>query len=228
MSNSLQTLESMSQAVWYNRWTLKKFSSFLKGEILEVGCGIGNFTPLLTKFGKVWAIDIDSDYINQTKKSIKGKLKVGFGDIEKGNYFFDDQKFDCIVCLNVLEHIRDDKKALKNLFTILKPDGFLILLVPSHQFLFGQIDKSIGHIRRYSKKQLENDLKKIGFKLIKSKILNFLGSIGWFIEGRLFKKDKVEESKVKIFNFFAPLFLNAENLIEPPIGTSILIVTQKL
>lgn len=228
MSNlGQETLESMSQAVWYNRWTLKKFSPFLNGDILEVGCGIGNFTQLLKQYGKVWAIDIDNNYISQTKESVNGQVKVGIGDIEIGSYFFGSQKFDSIICLNVLEHINDDKKALENLYKLLKADGFLILLVPSHQFLFGQIDKSIGHIRRYSKKDLEDHLKGIGFKLIKSKRLNFLGGIGWFIEGKIFKKSRVEEGKVKIFNFFAPFFLNIENFIEPPMGTSILIVAQK-
>ncbi|OGE42619.1 hypothetical protein A3B45_00220 [Candidatus Daviesbacteria bacterium RIFCSPLOWO2_01_FULL_39_12] len=226
MNQAQQTLESMSQAVWYNQWTLKKFSSFLRGEILEVGCGIGNFTPFLTEYGKVWAIDIDRRYVNQTKRTLGDKAKVGYGDIERGEYFF-KKKFDGIVCLNVLEHIQDDKKALKNLYKLLNPNGYLILLVPSHQYLFGEIDKSIGHFRRYSQKQLEDNLKKIGFKLIKSTILNFLGSIGWFIEGKLFKKRKIEEGRIKIFNFLAPFFLGIENLIEPPIGTSILVIAQR-
>ncbi|MDP2684909.1 MAG: class I SAM-dependent methyltransferase, partial [bacterium] len=54
-----ETLESMSQAVWYNRWTLNKFKKYLNGDILEIGCGIGNFTKELAKYGKVWAIDIN-------------------------------------------------------------------------------------------------------------------------------------------------------------------------
>ena len=59
MSTGTQTLESMSQAVWYNQWTVKKFEEYLKGDILEVGCGIGNFTETLRKYGEVWAIDIE-------------------------------------------------------------------------------------------------------------------------------------------------------------------------
>lgn len=226
MNTSQQTLESMSQAVWYNQWTLKKFSSFLRGEILEVGCGIGNFTPFLTEYGRVWAIDLDRRYVNQTRKALDDKAKVGYGDIEKGEYFF-NKKFDSIVCLNVLEHIKDDRITLENLYKLLNPSGFLILLVPSHQFLYGEIDKSIGHFRRYTQKQLEDNLKRIGFKPVKSRKLNFLGSIGWFIEGKLFKKRKIEEGKIKIFNFLAPFFLRIENLIEPPIGTSILVIAQK-
>lgn len=228
MNTSQQTLESMSQAAWFNRWTVKKFSSLLRGNILEVGCGIGSFTPLLKSYGKVWAIDINKEYIGKTKESIGDDTRVGIGDIEIGKYFFGKQKFDTIVCLNVLEHISDDNKALKNLYKLLKKEGFLILLVPAHQFLFGQIDLSIGHFRRYSKNKLANKLKKIGFSIIQSKILNFLGSIGWFIEGKILKQEKIEESKIRIFNFLAPFFLTVEDLVEPPVGTSILIIAQKI
>lgn len=222
--NGKQTLESMSQAVWYNKWTVKKFESFLKGDILEIGCGIGNFTNFLKKFGNVWAIDINENYL---KQSVDPDIKIGLGDIEKGEYFFTKRKFDTIVCLNVLEHIRDDKRALKNIHELLKADGNLILLVPAYDFLFGEIDKSIGHFRRYYKNQLKNILEDMGFKVIKSRVINFLGGIGWWISSRIFSSNKVNESNIKIFNLIAPLVLSIEDIFEPPLGTSILIIAKK-
>lgn len=226
-SNAKDTLESMSQAVWYNKWTVKKFKSFLKGDILEVGCGIGNFTNFLKKFGNVWAIDIVDSYIKQTSQIEGGGINVGFGDIEKGEYFFKDRKFDSVVCLNVLEHIKDDKRALKNIRELLKADGNLILLVPAYDFLFGAIDKSIGHFRRYDKNQLKNILEDMGFKVIKSRVINFLGGIGWWISSKLFSTNKIDESNIKIFNLIAPLALPIEDIFEPPLGTSILIIAKK-
>lgn len=223
-----QTLESMSQAVWYNQWTLGKFAKYLKGNILEIGCGIGNFTKTLTNYGQIWSIDIEENFLNQNKKLIGDKARVGFGDIEKGNYFFNNQKFDVVVCLNVLEHIRDDDKALKNLNALLKIRGLLILLVPSDQFLSGEIDKSIGHFRRYTKSEIINKLKNQGFKIWTSRRINFLGAIGWFISGKIFKQRTVDEGKIKLFNFIAPLVLPLENIIEPPVGTSILVIASKI
>lgn len=221
-----QTLESMSQAVWYNQWTVDKFKDFLYGDILEVGCGIGNFIDFLAKFGNVWAIDIEKEYISKIKKE-NIKAKVGVGDIEKGKYFFNGQKFNSIVCLNVLEHIRNDQAALHNLNKLLKNKGKLILLVPAHQFLYGEIDRSIGHFRRYGKEKLHQDLKKAGFKIIKSNRLNFLGALGWFLAGRVLKETIVKQDKIKIFNLIAPLFLKLEGLIETPLGTSILVIAEK-
>lgn len=225
ISNSTQTLESMSQAVWYNQWTLKKFEDYLKGEILEVGCGIGNFTRDLKKYGHVWAIDINESYIKQV--SVLAKDRIGVGDIEKGKYFFGVKKFDCIVCFNVLEHIENDQIALRNMYELLKARGYLILLVPAHALLYGEIDRSIGHIRRYNKKDLIKMLTATGFNIIKDREINFLGAIGWWISSKLLSSAKVDEGKIKIFNFIAPFALSVEDIFETPFGTSILVIAQK-
>lgn len=226
IDNGTQTLESMSQAIWYNQWTVKKFDKYLKGKILEVGCGIGNFTQFLVNYGQVFAIDKNLDSVKETLNLIGEKGKVGFGDIEKGEYFF-NENFDTIVCINVLEHISNDDQALRNVFKLLKKQGVLILLVPSHQFLYGEIDKSIGHFRRYAKHELIRELKTQGFKILQSRRLNFLGALGWFISGRVLKENAVKGENIKIFNLIAPLFLLLEDLFEPPIGTSILLIAQK-
>lgn len=222
------TLESMSQAIWYNQWTVDQFKKSLHGDILEVGCGVGNFTSQLLNFGEISAIDINEDYLKHTKRLIGSRGQVGFGDIEKGNYFFKNKKFDTVVSLNVLEHIQDDKAALSNLFNLLKRGGKLILVVPSQKFLYGEIDKSIGHFRRYEKTELVRKLRSVGFEIIKSKKLNFLGAIGWFIAGKIFKEKKIKKGNIKIFNLIAPFLLSLENLVEPPLGISILVVAQRI
>lgn len=222
-----ETLESMSQAVWYNQWTLKKFQQFLNGEILEVGCGIGNFTKTLAKFGNVTAIDINEEYIKKVKNKLDDKVKIGYGNIETGKYFFNKGGFDCIVCINVLEHIKDDQTALTNMYKLLKKDGYLILLVPAFDFLYGEIDKSIGHFRRYNREDLHGMLNVTGLKIIKSRFINFLGGLGWWISAKILSNNKVDESKIKIFNFVAPFVLPLEDLVEPPLGTSILVIAQR-
>ncbi len=226
MKNDTITLESMSQAVWYNQWTLNKFTTFLHGDILEVGCGIGNFTRILAGYGRVWAIDINKQYLENLKKEMKDIVWVGYGDIEKGDYFFKEKKFDVIVCLNVLEHIKNDQEALENLFNLLKPSGKLILLVPAHQFLYGKIDNAIGHFRRYSKKDTINKLKKCGFKILSSKRFNFLGGIGWFVVGRILDANAVGHGNISVFNKIAPFILPLE-IFEPPLGTSLLIIAER-
>ncbi len=222
-----KTLENMNQAENYNQWTFKKFDKYLKGDILEVGCGIGNFTSTLCKYGEVFAIDIDPSLIQRLKVDKNPKITAGYGDIEEGKYFFKEKVFDTVVCLNVLEHIKDDGKALQNMYNLLKKNGKLILLVPIHKFLYGEIDRFINHFRRYDSGQLKKQLEQIGFTVESSRKLNFLGALGWFIAGKILKEKHVEERSIKMFNLITPFFLSLEDLFEAPIGTSILIVAQK-
>ncbi len=226
-NNGTETLESMSQAVWYNRWTVSKFEKYLKGKILEVGCGIGNFTKLLIGYGEVFAIDIDKHHVAAATRTVKAKANIEYGDIENSKHFFNGQKFDTIICLNVLEHIKDDQKTLKNLYSLLKEGGNLILLVPAHDFLFGEIDKSIGHYRRYNKRKLLQFMTELGYKIIRGRTINMLGAIGWWFSAKLLSNSKVDKNKVKLFNMLAPIVLPVEDFLEPPIGTSVLVIAQK-
>lgn len=223
-----QTLESMNQANWYNQWTLEKFKKYLRGRILEVGCGIGNFTKPLLSFGEVYGIDVKKEYIDKTKSFLnKQNVHIGFGNIETGKYFFDKERFDSIVCINVLEHIKNDDNSIKNMYKLLKNNGFLVLLVPAHPFLYGEVDKSIGHFRRYSKQEIVQKLENQGFKILRFQSLNLFGALGWFISGRVLKNTIVSKSKIKLFNLLAPFFLRLEDLIKPQFGTSFLIISQK-
>lgn len=221
------TLESMTQAKFYNRWTLNKFTKFLNGSILEIGCGIGTFSETLSKYGKITAIDVDNDLIEIAKKNNNSDIKVGYGDIEKGKYFFNNKRFETIVCINVLEHIDDDERAIRNMYDLLAKNGVLILLIPSHPILYGEIDRTIGHFRRYSKEDIINKLNQDNFSIVEFKTINFIGALGWFISGKILKNKEVDSSKIKLFNLFAPIFLKAEDLISPPFGTSFLIIASK-
>ena len=67
-----------------------------------------------------------------------------------------DRKFDCIMYIDVIEHIEDDKAELAHAAQFLKPGGILFVLVPAHQWLYSPFDKAIGHYRRYNKSMLRN------------------------------------------------------------------------
>jgi SAM-dependent methyltransferase len=222
-----ETLESMSQSLWYNRWTMRKFQAYVHGSILEVGCGIGTFTKELIKHGKITAIDIDSSCIKRTKILLQKKAYIGFGNIENNTYFFQKQSFDCILCMNVLEHIENDRKALRHLYILTKRNGYLVLLIPIHPFLYGSIDSSIGHYRRYKENEIIESLTKIGYKLTFKKRINFFGALGWLVSSRIIKRTIVDTKSIKVFNWFAPFLLPLEDIVEPPFGTSLLLIVQK-
>lgn len=219
-----KTLEIMSAAPWYHKWLVARFKKYLKGDILEVGAGVGNVTKLLTKYGTVTAIDIDRYYLSKLKKR---KFNSGFGDIEKGKYYFKGKKFDTIVSTNVLEHIENDKRALSNMQKLLKKRGNLVLLVPAHNWAYGKIDKELGHFRRYNIQTLSSMFAHADFEIILARHLNWFSLAGWFINGRVLKRGLIPRNQLRLFDFIARPFLLLEKFIKLPFGQSVLIVGRK-
>lgn len=219
-----ETLDVMQKAVFYNKWLYSWIRPYLGEKILEAGAGTGNFSVLLDKAGNLTAVDYQKNYIKKLKDR---KINAGFGDLEKGKFFFKSKKFDTIVNLNVLEHIKDDQKTLKNFYNLLEPGGRVVLLTPAHQFAYSDIDKNLGHYRRYTKEDLTKKFKKAGFEILEVKYLNILGLIGWFTAGKILNKKQLETSQISIFNYLSKPLLFIEKIISLPFGLSVFIVARK-
>ena len=143
-------LELFDQATIFQRYIFFLIKKFLKKYILEVGAGIGSFTKHYIKSNKkILLTDLDtSNFIFLKKKYLKLKnVKVLKNKTNKIN-----NKFDNIIYLNVLEHIKNDKKEINIAMSKLNKEGYLIILVPAHQKLYTKFDKEIGHYRRYGMK----------------------------------------------------------------------------
>ena len=210
----------------YNQWLVTQVKNHLKSPILDAGAGNGAFVELLLKDYLVYAIDQDRELATNLQK-ILPKEKAGYGDIEQAIYFFNKKKFKTIMCFNVLEHIKNDDKALLNLYNLLSHRGKLIILVPAHQWAYGEMDKEINHFRRYSKDSLKNLLENNHFTIISIKYLNMFGLLGWFVAGKIFKRKMVSAGQIGIFDKIMGLITILEKRIEPPVGLSIFAVCQK-
>ncbi len=138
-----------------------------------------------------------------------------------------DKKFDTIVCVNVLEHIKDDEKALANMFRLLSPKGNLLLFVPALSQLYGALDKQLGHFRRYTKNMLSKKILKAGFQIKKISYSNFFGIFGWYLNSRILKRKRFSILQPLIFDKFVPLISRTESLLELPIGMSLFLVAEK-
>ncbi len=220
------TLEVMSTATWYNKWLFEMSSKHLGEKILEIGSGIGNFTEMLAKNHDVTATDINKDYLRILKSDIKN-ADSGFGDLEKNDFFFKTTKFNSIIAFNVLEHIRGDRKAIRNAFNLLKKNGKLIVIVPAHMFLFSNFDKSLGHFRRYTIDDFVEKAKSSGFVIKEVKYINWVGAVGWFLFMKILKKRELPSREVGIFNLIGPVLLQIEKFIRPAFGLSVYCVAEK-
>ncbi|RJR28745.1 class I SAM-dependent methyltransferase [Candidatus Microgenomates bacterium] len=222
-----ETLDVMSYAKNYNGQILKLLAPYLQGDILEVGCGKGTFTKELALYGRVVAVDNNKQYLKKIKILANRGVRIGYGDIEKNIFFFKHRKFDVIVNLNVLEHVKNDNKALKNMYNLLNTKGVLLLLTPAHQVNYTVIDKGLGHFRRYSKKELSAKFESVGFRIQKAHYYNWVGAIGWFVAGRILKKKIVPINQLNLFDKVCAVVLHAERVVRPPFGLSVFIVGEK-
>jgi glycosyltransferase involved in cell wall biosynthesis len=224
-----QTLLRMSKLRRYNQWIFLKFHPFLGRRVLEIGSGVGNITKFLLDRDLVIATDVEPQYLQllknnfeKYKKILIEHLDISGTEIER----YRSYHIDSVICFNVLEHIEQDEKVLRNIFDVLEPKGRLLLLVPSHPWLYGTLDQHLAHHRRYGKKGLKNKLETIGYKIISLKNFNRIGMLGWFLNSRIFRRKRLPSFQLRIYNLLVPLF-KLEEFLPLPFGTSLLAVVEK-
>jgi|688.fasta_scaffold64320_4 SAM-dependent methyltransferase len=173
-------LELFKHAVNWKEYYSNFFKHLLRGDILEVGAGIGETThSLCDGLQKSWiCLEPDEKLAKEIELKKESKYLPSFVEIIVNTLDGVDtsRKFDAIIYIDVIEHISQDSVELQKASRLLKSGGHIIILVPAHNYLFSEFDKSIGHFRRYNKKMLldriPNELKKID--------LRYLDSVGLF------------------------------------------------
>ena len=129
----------------YIKWLYDLIKSDISGNVLEVGAGVGGFTKILEKNGvNIFPID------KKIYDICHSNIKINKFDITNNPKKL-EMKFDTIICMNVLEHIKEEKTAIKNMASLLNDKGTLIVMVPAIKLAYGIIDKANEHYRRYSR-----------------------------------------------------------------------------
>lgn len=144
-------LEIFRKASNWKRYWSSHVSPYLRGDVLEVGAGLGTNTELLSigAYRSWTALEPDAKLTRRFPK-LGDKFRLVNGTLADI-----DGEFDAILYIDVLEHIEDDREEMKQAVAHLKPGGTLIVLSPAHQFLFSPFDRAIGHYRRYSRESLQ-------------------------------------------------------------------------
>jgi len=211
-------------------WLFQEVEPFLGQRVLEVGCGLGNLTRHLTDRSLVVGIDLSAKSVAhvQAQYAAHPNLHALVYDVtDPAVLELARFEFDTAIMLNVLEHIEDDKLALKHVRQILCPGGQVIVIVPAHKWLYGSMDRSIGHYRRYDKEMMARKMQAAGFHVRVQEHMNVLGMLGWFINGRILKQRVPPTGQLKLFNLIVPVVQRCERLVDLPIGLSLLSVAQR-
>jgi SAM-dependent methyltransferase len=142
---------------WKAYWS-RQIRPFLRGDILEVGAGIGSNTRFLDPGGGTgrWVcLEPDPELHGLLVKTFaETKPRRAYETVCETVASLTDQQFDTIIYIDVLEHIDNDREELNQAASHLRPGGHLIVLSPAHQRLFSPFDGAIGHFRRYNRPML--------------------------------------------------------------------------
>jgi glycosyltransferase involved in cell wall biosynthesis len=225
------TLQRMRLMKNNNRWTFDLLKPFLGESILEIGSGIGSFSRFLAVLNKKLVLtDINKGYLDYLKRRFIShpKIKVISHNItSKPTQKLLDLKIDTILAINVLEHIKADRQALKNIHQILVKKGRLILVVPALEVLYGSLDQELNHQRRYQKEEIQKRLVSQGFTIEKIFFHNLLASFGWFINSRLLNRKILSGIQASLLDKITPLLASLERNISIPFGLSLIVIARK-
>lgn len=221
----------MASAARYFAWQGRLALPELGRRVIEVGCGIGNFTRILLDREIVVALDVEPVCIERLKERFPDQPNLHALVCEPGSREFAGlARFrpDSCVCLNVLEHIEDDGQALAAMASILSPGGSIVLLVPACAALFGPIDRNLGHHRRYSRRSLAALAETAGLRIKTLRYMNSIGFFGWWMNAHVFRREAQSRMQIEIFDrFVVPWMSRLEELAPPPFGQSLFAVLRK-
>ncbi len=231
-SAGVRELEVMSLAVKYHQWTYSVIQPHIGRRVLEVGGGLGSLSTFLQDRERLVIIDIDQVCIQHLRDQFgaRGTIRILEADIVDPSLprQLADERLDTVVCINVLEHIEDDRTALRHMWETIQPGGRLVVLVPAHPSLYGTLDELVGHYRRYERQELTAKVEEAGFTVRACRYFNSVGAVGRFVIGRLRRQQETGVGQVRFYDrYVVPILQRVEGIVPPPFGQSLIVVGAK-
>ena len=228
---TLEDQERMAKARNYLAWQCRLILPELGLRVVEVGCGVGNFTGQLLDRQTVIALDPEPDCVERLQQRYPRQANLHALVCDPCQACFADlARFhpDSCVCVNVLEHIQDDRQALEAMASILESGGTIVLFVPAFPALYGPVDRNLEHFRRYRRRDIARLAHATGLRLKKAHYVNLAGFFGWWMNAHVLKREAQSERQIEIFDrFIVPVLSRCEAVAPPPFGQSLLAVLEK-
>lgn len=222
------TLERLAVAPRFNRWMFDRIAPWIGDAVVEIGSGIGNLSQFL--------VDRQRVLLTDTEPAYRAHLERRFGDLAhvriraltlpdlppdlRGGVF------DTVVCLNVLEHIEHDLAALIAMRDLVRRGGAVVLLVPAVPALYGQLDRALGHYRRYTPRGLRDVFGNAQLDVRHLEYFNLAGVPVWWLVGRVLKRSLLPQGSLRLYDALVPLF-KLERFVPWRLGQSLIAIGRR-
>jgi len=219
---------ALERARNYQAALVREFTPYLRGRVLEVGAGVGQFSARLAALPDVQqsvALEPDPRFCAEFRARHPTCALIE-GTIDR---VAPDSEWDALVSINVLEHIEADAEELaKYRRKLVARRGCLCLFVPARQEIYAQLDRDFGHFRRYQRRDLGAKLERAGFVLVRLHYFNCFGYFAWWLNFCLLRKRHFDARSVALFDrvIFPVMHGFERRIIRPPLGQNLLAVAQ--
>lgn len=193
--------------------------------VLEVGAGLGEFASQFHGLDRLVVTDLDPAAVASMAARFAGQPEVEARQLDLSGALPAIDPVDSVVAVNVLEHIEDDSGALRALTGLVRPGGNIVLWVPGYMQLYGEFDRLVGHVRRYTPSTLQTAIESAGLTCSQVKPVNMLGAMAWWLAVRRGGVEKPNPKLVSVYDrFVVPVTKTLEARVRPPFGQSVLAV----
>jgi len=214
----------------WKKYFSRQIKPYIKGNVLEVGAGIGSTTLLLNDgSANQWLmLEPDEKMSGMLEKKIEAKEFPVNCRLQKGTIDQLTSTFDTIIYIDVLEHIENDAEELKKAAALLNTGGHVVVLSPAFQFLYSPFDKAIGHCRRYNKKMFRH-ITPGGTQLISNRYYDTVGYFAALMNKLFLRQEYPTLKQVKFWDkWMVPVSKIKDNLLFHSFGKSIIAIWKKI
>jgi glycosyltransferase involved in cell wall biosynthesis len=224
-------LNNLNGTPQYLSWLAREVRPHLGDTVLELGAGIGNLAGRLMSRRLLYvAAEKDPLYLHALRNRFLRTPNVRVQRIdpeEPADFDGCDGAFDTVLCLNVLEYVTEPRATIESIRGCLNPGGTLVVLTPQHSSLYGTLDRSMGHKRRFERQQLEQLLTGAGFQVERAYSLNRIGTPPWWIYSKLLGRVNINKVTLKVFDKTVWLWRRIDPVLPWP-GLSLVQVARRI
>lgn len=207
----------------YRKYEFDTVAPYVGRSLLEIGSGLGHFSEqFLPRLDRLVVSDNDPYCLDQLRKRYASDPSVEVLDLALPMQIPVSEPVDTVVMMNVLEHVADDVKALQCLAEATAPGGRIVIWVPGYMQLYGEFDRKVGHVTRYTPKTLGSSIERAGLQPEVVRPINFVGGVAWWLTVRKRGVTYPDPRIVKIYDRVVVPITRLIDKAHPPFGQTVL------